>query len=389
MVEFAQSEGQVSMRILVLSDIGSSEADNPFTRELIKGLVSDVRVLVVDYGKFWLDTDIRNRWDVVIVQWPEYLVRPDDESSMEAFIQKLKALRSFGKVVTVIHNLTPHYRESVFNHRLYDLVFQQSDGLIHLGQTSPTMLANEYPKTAQLPYTVIPHGNYECFGAGVGKQQAREKLGLPLEGELVLALGQIRAQEEFDLAVKAVKGCRGSSRKLLIAGRVTFGVKTNTGRVRAWFMRVFLACRLMGKAKLSRYVFFHERTIPSSEIPLYLSASDILLIPRKRGLNSGNVALGFTFGKVVVGPSLGNIGEVLRATGNPVFDPDNPDSLGLALDRAFDLIAGGLGDANRSLALSDWKWERIGGLLCNFFIKLRTGELMSAPSQDRRVSRHV
>src|SRR5690606_21427279 len=118
MVEFSQSEGPVSsMRILVLSDIGSSDTDNPFTRELVKGLISDVRVLVVDYGKFWLDTDIRNRWDTVIVQWPEYLVRPDDEISLEAFIHKLKVLRSFGKVVTVIHNLTPHYRESVFNRR--------------------------------------------------------------------------------------------------------------------------------------------------------------------------------------------------------------------------------------------------------------------------------
>ena len=92
MVEFSQSEGPVSsMRILVLSDIGSSDTDNPFTRELVKGLISDVRVLVVDYGKFWLDTDIRNRWDTVIVQWPEYLVRPDDEISLEAAWELVKS----------------------------------------------------------------------------------------------------------------------------------------------------------------------------------------------------------------------------------------------------------------------------------------------------------
>ena len=368
------------MRILVLNDIGSTDADNPFTRELIKGLVSDSRVLAVDYGKFWLDADIRKRWDVVIVQWPEYLVRQDDYSSLQTFARKLEALRSLGKLVTVVHNLTPHYRESAFNRSLYELVFQQSDGVVHLGAASPTLLKEAYPMTAQTPYTVVPHGNYECFGPGARKAKAREKLKLPLHGELVLALGQIRAQEEFDLAVEAVKGRQGANRKLLIAGRVTFGVKPYTGRLTTWFMRVVRACRLMAKARLSGNVYFHERTIPSSEIPLYLSAADVLLIPRKRGLNSGNVALGFTYGKVVVGPGVGNIGEALAAAGNPVFDPDKPDSLGLALNRAFDLAAGGLGEANQRLALTEWKWERIGGRLCDFFIELGAGEPASSSS---------
>ncbi len=50
--------------------------------------------------------------------------------------------------------------------------------------------------------------------------------------------------------------------------------------------------------------------------------ADVLFIPIIKSLNSGNVALGNTFGKVVVGPNYGVIGEELEKLGNPVFDVD-------------------------------------------------------------------
>jgi len=40
-------------------------------------------------------------------------------------------------------------------------------------------------------------------------------------------------------------------------------------------------------------------------------------------LNIGNVFLCFTFARQVIGPDIGNIGEVLKITGNPVYDTKN------------------------------------------------------------------
>ena len=72
-------------------------------------------------------------------------------------------------------------------------------------------------------------------------------------------------------------------------------------------------------------------------------------------LNSGNITLGMTFGKVVVGPDAWDVGELLRETGNPVFDPDRPKTAAAAVEEGFRLAAEGKrGPANRELALSEW-----------------------------------
>jgi beta-1,4-mannosyltransferase len=67
--------------------------------------------------------------------------------------------------------------------------------------------------------------------------------------------------------------------------------------------------------------------VPDKSVAMLISSCDVLLIPQVDTLNSGNVALEFTFGKVVLGPNIGVIGEELTKLGNPTFEPSNMDSL--------------------------------------------------------------
>lgn len=67
----------------------------------------------------------------------------------------------------------------------------------------------------------------------------------------------------------------------------------------------------------------NDELIDNCDLPYYIAASDVIFIQRKDILNSGNVPLGFLYHKVVMGPATGNIGEILAATGNPTFHPDN------------------------------------------------------------------
>jgi hypothetical protein len=100
---------------------------------------------------------------------------------------------------------------------------------------------------------------------------------------------------------------------------------------------------------------FNYSFVEEEDTQIFLNAADVLFIPRLRVLNSGNVTLGMTFGRVVVGPDSWDIGELLRATGNPVFDPAAPETAAGALKRGFELAgAGETGRANRDLALSRW-----------------------------------
>jgi len=110
--------------------------------------------------------------------------------------------------------------------------------------------------------------------------------------------------------------------------------------------------------------------IPHENVPGLLRVADLLVIPRKKALNSGNVALGFTFGTVVVGPDVGVIGEVLRETGNPVYDPTQPKSLGTALEQGIGLTRSGKGEENRAHAEDYWDWTDLAAEHVDFYHEL-------------------
>lgn len=103
-----------------------------------------------------------------------------------------------------------------------------------------------------------------------------------------------------------------------------------------------------------------EKTVAFEEVQVYLKAADLVFVPRFNTLNSGNVALGFTFGKVVTGPGYGVIGETLNKTGNPVFDPVDLNSVCDAISAGFELAEAGHGIKNKEYANHHMKWEDIG-----------------------------
>ena len=47
-----------------------------------------------------------------------------------------------------------------------------------------------------------------------------------------------------------------------------------------------------------------------------------------------NIPLAFLFHKIVVGPNTGNIGELLKNTGNPTFNPNHKADIIRALKMA-------------------------------------------------------
>ena len=115
---------------------------------------------------------------------------------------------------------------------------------------------------------------------------------------------------------------------------------------------------------LNRLLKFHaganDELIDNCDLPYYIAASDVIFIQRKDILNSGNVPLGFLFHKVVVGPTTGNIGEILSATGNPTFHPDDRSDILEALERARQLSAWGQGEKNYAYALENMNIRKIG-----------------------------
>jgi beta-1,4-mannosyltransferase len=83
------------------------------------------------------------------------------------------------------------------------------------------------------------------------------------------------------------------------------------------FLNMFF---VYAKIYMSNNIYVKIGYISNKELVKNIENADIIFIPRRDILNSGNIALGFTFGKVIVGPNVGNIGALLNINNNPIFE---------------------------------------------------------------------
>ncbi len=333
----------------------SGEGGNPYVSQLLEALEKQegITSAIGSSEAFW---DCEEHVDVLHLQWPEHLfpygttVTTDDLQSLHDVLGRW-AKRI--PIIATVHNEYPHKQDSPGYRAVYRLVYMYADGLIHLGEASKEAVNRRYSASVRnAAHAVIPHGNYECFRhEDLGQNEARRRLQCSPESFVLLAFGSIRTTDELRLLVDGFGHCSIPERELMIAGRVQWP-----------------SCRahpiehasLWGRTRLRPSIKVRDEYIPDDDVEAYVKAADAVVVPRIDALNSGNVALGFTFGRVVVGPDRGVIGETLRKTQNPVFEPRSPQTLGAALDEAHHLsVEDGRGEKNREYGESHMEWNSI------------------------------
>ncbi len=88
---------------------------------------------------------------------------------------------------------------------------------------------------------------------------------------------------------------------------------------------------------LEKRVLRHSRYIPNSEVPLYFSAADLLLLPYRRATQSGPLALAAQFELPCVATDVGGLAEQVRKYDmGVVCPPDDARALAFAIDRALE-----------------------------------------------------
>ena len=155
------------------------------------------------------------------------------------------------------------------------------------------------------------------------QNEARVKLGIDKEALVVVAPGNIRSYKERDMVLKAFKSLEIKN-KVLICTNVHLEIRHDfPGRNR--LKQVVDVKEILKKSFKKKHqppeFLFSYTFIPQEELELRLAAADIVLIPRINTLNSGNVFLGLSFNKKLVGPECGNIKEQLREQNLPTFNP--------------------------------------------------------------------
>ena len=362
------------MRILIPYDVNTTGAKNPFLFLLMRNLLKLPQVEQIQHGYGWLYEGLNP--DIIHLHWPELLVKSRlsdmsqdhklEESDFNAVTDALQTMKKNGsRICITVHNESPHKNSSSY-HDFYSDVYHLCDGIIHMGKASETIFDREFPGLADgKSSAVIPHGDYSFFPGDMSRESCRNRLGISEEEKLVVSFGAIRSKAELEMAVNAFKKADVSRGRYLMAGSLPSPYKSQLSH--------FTDRKILYASMFQPAIQTYEEPIGRSDVQLFLKAADLLFIPRFNTLNSGNVALGFTFGKVVTGPGYGVIGEMLSATGNPVYDPYNIGSVAQAIQQGLELAEKKHGEINRMYAEKNLSWEKVAADTSSFYQELMEG----------------
>ncbi|MBP1618526.1 MAG: hypothetical protein H6Q14_2353 [Bacteroidetes bacterium] len=356
------------MKVLIAYQINSS-TDNPFVEILYNYFVRSGIEVVASVKEFW-EASV-SKYDIIHFHWPEEVVgwNVSDTSVLSRLRTRIGSYKEARvKLVYTRHNAIPHYGNTIIT-EAYKIIEEYSDVVVHMANYSLCEFQQKYPNSRNV---IIPHHLYEGRGEdNVSQLVAREKLNLPANSFIILCSGKFRKWEEVRMVLKSFFQFK-DKRKLLLAPRLLPGFSPNSNHSNKFKRRVSkLGYRALTSLLRKLHVIAgnNEHIVAEALFYLQLSASDVLLIQRKQILNSGNLPLAFLFRKPVVGPDAGNVGEILRITGNPVFDPMKTgtivDALNKIKDECFDL-----GQHNFEYAKKHWSISIVGQEYIELYSKL-------------------
>lgn len=354
----SETDSQSINALIVFRENG--ETDNLFVPILCDAIrMAGVNVRC-SQKEFW-ESD--TTYDIIHFQWPEEVVgwTCEDPDIIRRLEERIAFFRSRGAhFIYTRHNIRPHYANDIIS-RAYDIIESESDIVVHMGHYSQTEFIQKYPDSRN---AIIPHHIYQyTYKEDISIERARQYLNLPQEAFIVTAFGKFRNREERRMVLGAFRNWNKKNELLLAPRFYPFSRHNNYGRniLKRWASRIgyYLAMPLFNRM-FNLQAGANEELIDNCDLPYYIAASDVIFIQRKDILNSGNVPLGFLYHKVVMGPATGNIGEILTATGNPTFHPDNRTDILEALEKARQLSAWGQGEMNYAYASENMNLRKIG-----------------------------
>ena len=275
------------------------------------------------------------------------------------FLALLALLRLRGvRLVWTAHNLEPHeLYHPTWGFLVYRLVARWSAAIIAHSRAARELLEARY---GPLPdCQVIPIGNYiGLYGPPRDRATSRAALGLPTDGPVLLNIGALRPYKNIEGLIDAFAALPEQTRgTLLIAGIAKSPAYADA---------------LRRQASATPHVQVHPTFIPDSELPSYLAAADLVVLPYRKMLTSAMLLCALSYERPVVAPAFGAVRELLHEgqTGF-LFAPNDDDALRAALDHALahpDLPA--IGAAGLELA-REFAWPKIAAATVACYRRVR------------------
>lgn len=295
--------------------------------------------------------------EIVHIHWPEQLYRTvslehnSEHERAEFALERLRYFKKKGaKCVLTMHNLMPHEKgQSEVARYFCQGCFDEADLVVHHCKKSEELVKREYAGADRKRSVIYPHGNYLAYPCNMTRKEARNSLGLHDDDFVFLHFGIIRGYKGLQRVLQSFYLAKAKNKKLVIAGWAMNWSPLTTN--------IFDRVRKKIWEKRGRLIWC-LKAIPNDEVQRFLKACDVVVLGHTAGLNSGVAILGMTFGRVVVGPDLGCIGEVLRTGQNVIYDPASPEGLVKAMEQAASMDLHAAGEKNSYVA-AGWSWDEM------------------------------
>ncbi|MFZ5669669.1 MAG: glycosyltransferase [Pseudomonadota bacterium] len=337
---------------------------NPYLRLLQQSLGDEGVRYRSGIGVLW-----RGDYRLVHVHWPEAMARHRFAvvalAKAVLMIGGLVAARLRGrKVVWTVHNLQTHEGAARpwLEGPAWRLFERTVSGVILLAAGSESEFVSRYPRLADRPRAIIPHGHYRALtGAGAKRRPPGKGVATITFPGLVRPYKGVR--ELIDAFSEAgIPDCR-----LVIAGQAMGGpAEPDFPRV---IERMIAADpRITG----------HLRRLSDEELTELMAETDLAVTPFRRVLNSGSVLFALSCDRPVCAPRLGAMAEIQASVGPEwlyLYDPPlTPAVLEAALRWALDGKRGARPD------LDAFDWPAIARAHRAFFESLQAPAARDGPA---------
>ena len=288
------------MRILAAPAF-SNEKVNPYNALLYR----ELQKLGVAVGEYRHAKALQEPADLVHFHWPDGYI---NQKGLAKTWQRILLLAGMvcllklkgSKLVWTVHNTAPH---DAIRPRLsqwfMSWFIRRCDGFIFMSEANKNAFYQRYQPPESIHHAIIPHGHYRsCYPPEITQLAAKQLLGLNTHKKVLLFVGMIKPYKNIPGLMQAFNEAKLGEYQLVIAGTPDNDeLRAELEALKDTNTRLFL------------------RFIPDSELNVYMSAADVVILPYKAILNSGALLLALSYNRPVIAPHMGAIIDLQKNLG--------------------------------------------------------------------------